>query len=91
VITPESPPFGRNPEASGIINGHRTMTVNGFQSWDMRELGNIRHGDACRLSRFSLGEVVPNVWERVSKAPVDVQVVNTQAFDDCGLLGPPGT
>jgi hypothetical protein len=66
MITPEPIPFGCNPEAGGIINGHWTMMVNGCQARDMRELGNICHGDARRLSRFSLGDVVPKVWERVS-------------------------
>ena len=63
MITRESCLFRHNPEAGGIINGHGTMMVNGLQAWDMRELGNICHGDACRLRRFTLREVVPNVWE----------------------------
>ena len=65
MITSESLPFRYNTEASGIVDGHGTMMVNGLQAWNMRELGNICHGDACRSSRLSLGEVVPNVWERV--------------------------
>jgi hypothetical protein len=63
MITPESMPFGYNPEAGGIIDGYGTMMVNGLQAWDMSKPGNICHGDACRLSRFSFGDVVPNVWE----------------------------
>ena len=66
MITKESLPFRYNAEARGIINGHWAMMVDGLKTWDMRELGNICPGNACRFSRFSLGEVVPKVWERVS-------------------------
>ena len=66
MMASESIPLRCNPEASGVINGHGTMMVNGRQAWDMRELGNICHTDTCRLSRFSFGDVVPNVRQRVS-------------------------
>ena len=49
MITRESIPFRRNPEASGIINGYGTMMVNGRQAWDMRELGHI-----CPVMRVGL-------------------------------------
>ena len=65
MITRESIPFRCNPEASGIINSYGTMMVDGRQAWDMRELGHICPGDACRLSRFSLRDVVPEHRERV--------------------------
>ena len=66
MITPESFPFKFNPEALRIINGHGPMMVDGFQAWDMRELGNVCHGDACRLKRFTLRNIISEVWQRVS-------------------------
>ena len=63
--------------------------VNGLQAWDMREFGNICLSDACRLSRFSFGDVVPEHRERVGQARVDVQVINMLGFDYCRLLATP--